>query len=221
MSKIKVDNIATRTGSGNITFDNNVDLTGRTVTGAGIIGTSNLATSLDLTGKVATGHQTLSDHVATTSFNAVGYTSSSNFVTLGSITIPKPGIWRVSTQLRLRWGSNAYFVKMYLTESSQTGSSGTIADEIYASGGSANSNSRMLFERISVNSFGNLLLEPTWIVDIPLGSSSGDTIYFSVSPSGADSQALNNSDANGRIGAVALKIAETTTTGTTPTTRSF
>ena len=42
MSKIKVDNIATRTGSGNITFDNNVDLTGRTVTGE-VVQTANIA----------------------------------------------------------------------------------------------------------------------------------------------------------------------------------
>ena len=74
---------------------------------------------------------------------------------------------------------------------------------------------------ISVNSFGNLVVEPAWIVDVPTGLTSGDTIYFSVQPNGADSQALNNDDANGRPGAHAIKVAETTTSGSTITTRSF
>ena len=189
--------------------------------GSGTITDAKLATGLDLTGKVTTGHETLSDHVATSKFSAVGYTSANNFVTVGSIAIPKPGIWRVSTQMRIRWGNVAYFTKMYLTTSSQAGNSSTIANEIYVAGGGANTAARMLYERVSVSTFGNLVVEPAWIVDVPTGLTSGDTIYFSVQPSGADSYALNNDDANGRPGAHAIKVAETTTSGSTITTRSI
>ena len=183
--------------------------------------TAKLATGLDLTGKVATGHETLSDHVATAQFSAVGYTSNGNLVTIGGIAIPKPGIWRVSTQMRIRWGNVAYFLKMMLTTSAQAGNSSTIANEIFAAGGGANSATRMLYERITVDTFGNLVIEPAWIVDVPTGLTSGDTIYFSIQPSGADSYALNNNDPNGRPGAHAIKVAETTTSGSTITTRSF
>ena len=52
MSTIKVDTIATRTGSGNITFSNNVDLTGRTVTGE-VVQTANIASSAVTNAKLA------------------------------------------------------------------------------------------------------------------------------------------------------------------------
>jgi len=52
MSTIKVDTIATRTGSGNITFSNNVDLTGRTVTGE-VVQTANIASSAVTNAKIA------------------------------------------------------------------------------------------------------------------------------------------------------------------------
>ena len=180
-----------------------------------------LANSLDLTGKVATGHETLSNHVAVSEFSAVGYTSANVYVTVGNIAIPKPGIWRVSAQMRLRWDGGNYYTKMYLTSAAQAGNSGTIASEIFAAGEGANSASRMLMERITVSTFGNLLVEPAWIVDVPTGLSSGGTVHFAIYPTAADAQALNNNDANGRPGAHAIKIAETTTSGSTITTRGF
>ena len=189
--------------------------------GAAAVNTTELGTGINLTGKIATGHETLSDHIATAPFAATGYTSANNFVTIGSLPIPKPGIWRVSTQMRIRWGNVAYFTKMYLTSSGQAGNSSTIVNEIYAAGGSANSAARMLYERITVTSFGNLVIEPAWIVDIPTGLTSGATIYFSVQPNGADGYAMNNNDQNGRPGAHAIKVAETTTSGSTITTRGF
>ena len=189
--------------------------------GAAAVNTTELGTGINLTGKIATGHETLSDHIAAAPFAATGYTSANNFVTIGSLPIPKPGIWRVSTQMRIRWGNVAYFTKMYLTSSGQAGNSSTIVNEIYAAGGSANSAARMLYERITVTSFGNLVIEPAWIVDIPTGLTSGATIYFSVQPNGADGYAMNNNDPNGRPGAHAIKIAETTTSGSTITTRGF
>ena len=185
------------------------------------VGTSQLATGLDLTGKVSTGHETLSDHVATSQFSTVGYTSANIFVTVGNVTIPKPGIWRVSAQMRLRWNGGDYFTKMYLTSAAQAGNSGTIASEIFAAGEGANSASRMLMERVTVSTFGNLLVEPAWIVDVPTGLSSGGTVHFTILPTIADGFALNNNDANGRPGAHAIKIAETTTSGSTITTRGF
>jgi len=51
MSTLKVDTIATRTGSGNITFSNNVDLTGRTVTGE-VVQTANIADNAITTAKI-------------------------------------------------------------------------------------------------------------------------------------------------------------------------
>jgi len=180
-----------------------------------------LANSLDLTGKVATGHETLSNHVAVSEFSAVGYTSANVYVTVGNIAIPKPGIWRVSAQMRLRWDGGNYYTKMYLTSAAQAGNSGTIASEIFAAGEGANSAARMLMERITVSTFGNLLVEPAWIVDVPTGLSSGGTVHFAIYPTAADAQALNNNDANGRPGAHAIKIAETTTSGSTITTRGF
>ena len=183
--------------------------------------TAKLATGLDLTGKVATGHETLSNHVAVNEFSAVGYTSANIFVTVGNITIPKPGIWRVSAQMRLRWNGGDYFTKMYLTSAAQAGNSNTIASEIFAAGEGANSASRMLMERVTVSTFGNLLVEPAWIVDVPTGLSSGGTVHFTILPTTADGLALNNNDANGRPGAHAIKIAETTTSGSTITTRGF
>ena len=180
-----------------------------------------LANSLDLTGKVATGHETLSNHVAVSEFSAVGYTSANVYVTVGNIAIPKPGIWRVSAQMRLRWDGGNYYTKMYLTSAAQAGNSGTIASEIFTAGEGANSASRMLMERITVSTFGNLLVEPAWIVDVPTGLSSGGTVHFAIYPTAADAQALNNNDANGRPGAHAIKIAETTTSGSTITTRGF
>ena len=181
-----------------------------------------LANSLDLTGKVATGHETLSNHVAVSEFSAVGYTSANNYVTVGNIAIPKPGIWRVSAQMRLRFSDGVdYFTKMYLTSAAEAGNSGTLANEIFAAGESGHSASRMLIERLSVQTFGNILVEPAWIVDVPTGLSSGGTVHFSILASGADAYALNNNDTNGRPGAHAIKIAETTTSGSTITTRGF
>ena len=186
------------------------------------VGTSQLATGLDLTGKVATGHETLSNHVAVSEFSAVGYTSANVYVTVGNIAIPKPGIWRVSAQMRLRFSDGVdYFTKMYLTSAAEAGNSGTLANEIFAAGEGANSASRMLMERVTVSTFGNLLVEPAWIVDVPTGLSSGGTVHFTIYPTAADAQALNNNDANGRPGAHAIKIAETTTSGSTITTRGF
>ena len=187
----------------------------------GSITTAKLNATLDLSGKVATGHETLSNHVATNEFSAVGYTSANVFVTVGNITIPKPGIWRVSAQMRLRWDGGNYYTKMYLTSAAQAGNSGTIASEIFAAGEGANSAPRMLMERITVSTFGNLLVEPAWIVDVPTGLTSGGTVHFAIYPTAADAQALNNNDANGRPGAHAIKIAETTTSGSTITTRDF
>jgi len=154
--------------------------------------------------------------VVARSFSAVGYTTGGSNVTLGYLDIPGPGIWKYEAQLRIRWGSNAYFQKAFLstTDNSLTG-------EIYRAGGGANTAVRMMLERVTVNSFGNLLLTPSWIIDVPTGLTSGDRVYLIVQPSAGDGQALNNNDANGQPGAHAVKIAETTTSGTTITARSF
>jgi len=226
MSNIVLQPNASGTGSITITTPNtntdrtlNIpDVAGNLVTtgDTGTISTTMLGTGLDLTGKVATGHQTLSSHIVTNAFGAVGFTSSSTNVTLGELNIPGPGIWRVEAQLRMRWGSNGYFAKMFLSTTTNS-----LSGEIYRAGAGSNTAVRMLYERINVNSFGNLLITPSWIIDVPTGLTSGDIIYFIIQPSGADASALNNNDSNGQPGAQAIKIAETTTSGTVITARNF
>ena len=184
--------------------------------GAAAVNTTELGTGIDLTGKIATGHETLSSHVVARSWSAVGYTTAGSNVSLGYLDIPGPGIWKYEAQLRIRWGNVAYYQKCFLstTDNSLTG-------EIYRAGGGANTAVRMMLERITVNAFGNLLVTPSWIIDVPTGLTSGDRVYLIVQPSGNDGQALNNNDPNGQPGAHAVKIAETTTSGTTITARSF
>lgn len=215
-------------GTGNITIAtpntntdrtlNIPDVAGNFVTtgDTGTISTTMLGTGLDLSGKVTTGHETLSSHVVTETFGSVGYTTSSANVSLGYLDIPGPGIWKVEAQLRIRWASTTYFAKMFLstTDNSLTG-------EIYRAGAGANTAVRMLYERLGNNGFGNLLITPSWIIDVPTGLTSGDRIYFIIQPSGADGSALNNNDDNGRPGAQGMKIAETTTSGTTITARGL
>ena len=113
MSKIKVDNIATRTGSGNITFDNNVDLssktvtlTGATVTGAGVIDGSHLDTDAFM---IDTWYHA-GDITSSGSSFIIGSSDSSNFTnqttttnrgssrmseSSGTFTFPSTGIYRI------------------------------------------------------------------------------------------------------------------------------
>ena len=81
MSTIKVDTIATRTGSGNITFNNNVDLTGRTVTGE-VVQTANIAADAVTDAKLATAHSYV--HIKTvtgTNVSSVDFLHGSSGVT--------------------------------------------------------------------------------------------------------------------------------------------
>ena len=135
---------------------------------------------------------------------------------MGYLDIPGPGICTFEAQLRIKWVSTAYFAKSFLstTDNSLTG-------EIFRAGGGANTAVRMLYERVGNNSFANLLITPSWIIDVPTGLTSGDRVYLIIQPSGSDSGAISQSDINGQVGAHAVKIAETTTSGTTITARSF
>ena len=121
MSKIKVDNIATRTGSGNITFDNNVDLssrtvtltgatvtlTGATVTGAGVIDGSHLDTDAFM---IDTWYHS-GDITSSGSSFIIGSSDSSDFTnqttttnrgssrmseSAGRFTFPSTGIYKIN-----------------------------------------------------------------------------------------------------------------------------
>ena len=94
-------------------------------------------------------------------------------------------------------------------------------DDDDVSGGGANTAVRMIHERINMNSFANLLVTPSWIIDVPTGLTSGDTIYFIIQASGSDAGASMVNDINGQQGGQAIKIAETTTSGTTILARHF
>lgn len=147
------------------------------------------------------------DYVAT-DLSAVGFTSGGASVSLGGIAIPSAGIWRVGSQLRLRWGATAYFTKSFLATSSS--GSGEILDS-----GAAQQH-RMLHERITgVTTFANLLVCPEWFVNMPTGLTYPYTIYLIIQPQSSDTYALNNNDGNGIPTIFAHKIAATTTSGTT------
>lgn len=186
--------------------------------GAAAVNTTELGTGINLTGKIATGHETLSTHVVTAEFGGVGFPTGAQNVTIGTLTIPSPGIWRVEGQFRLKWSATTYFGKMFLSTTTNS-LTGEIGD--HSSGGSANTAVRMIFERVGNNSFANLLVTPSWIIDVPVGLTSGDTIYFIMQPSASDSSASVVNDVNGQQGGQAIKIAETTTSGTTITARHF
>lgn len=198
MSKIKVDNIATRTGSGNITFDNNVDLTGRTVTGE-VVQTANIADDAITSAKIADGaantlvtHQQL-DHALTT---------SSGWLESGHVTIPESGVWKIETTNRIRWGANTYYIKSALSTSSTDGS-GIFTEH------------RMLIERVSTNTFGNIGNTVSWMVDVPSGATTPLDIYLHVNYQSGDTYNGQYSDANGRPFIVATKLYESSQTDTT------
>jgi hypothetical protein len=139
---------------------------------------------------------------------AVGFTTGGSTVSLGSIAIPSAGIWRIGSQLRLRWGSTAYFTKGFL--STGNAGSGEILDN------ASNQQHRMFHERITgVTTFGNLLVCPEWFVNMPTGLTYPYTIYLNIQPQSSDTYALNNNDGNGIPTIFAHKIAATTTSGTT------
>lgn len=228
MSKIALSPNASGSGTVTITAPNTntnrtialPDVAGNVVTtgDTGTISTSMLGTGLDLSGKVTTGYETLSTHVVTAEFGGVGFPTGAQNVTVGELTIPSPGIWRVEGQFRLRWAAATYFGKMFLSTTTNS-LTGEIGDHV--SGGGANTAVRMIYERVSTNGNGNLLVTPSWIIDVPTGLTSGDTIYFIMQPSASDSQAGMVNDVNGQQGGQAIKIAETTTSGTTITARHF
>jgi len=142
---------------------------------------------------------------------STGFTSTS-WANLGGISIPSAGKWLLWSQLRIRFGATAYFIKAGLFTSSSSGTG-----EILDSGGS--NQLRMLIERVATNggSFGNLLLTPEWFVDMPTGLSYPFTVYLQVQANASDVQSLNNNDFNGVPTISALKVAATTTSGTTIT----
>src|SRR6056300_1828528 len=185
MSKIAITPNASGTGTINIVAPNTntdrtltiPDVTGNVVTtgDSGTVSTTMLGTGLDLSSKVTTGYETLSTHVVTAEFGGVGFPTGAQNVTVGTLTIPSPGIWRVEGQFRLKWAAYTYFGKMFLSTTTNS-LTGEIGD--HSSSGSANTAVRMIYERVANNGNGNLLVTPSWIIDIPLGLTSGDTIYF-------------------------------------------
>jgi len=228
MSKIAITPNASGTGTINIVAPNTntdrtltiPDVAGNFVTtgDSGTVTTGMLGTGLDLSSKVSTGYETLSTHVVTAEFGGVGFPTGAQNVTVGTLTIPSPGIWRVEGQFRLKWAAYTYFGKMFLSTTTNS-LTGEIGD--HSSSGSANTAVRMIYERVTANGNGNLLVTPSWIIDIPLGLTSGDTIYFIMQPSASDGGAACVNDVNGQQGGQAIKIAETTTSGTTITARHF
>lgn len=165
-------------------------------------------TILDLADDYAlTGNNTLSGlTVVQSDLTQVTTGGSSGYFQIGGISIPSSGIWLVQSMLRIKWGSNTYFISAALSTGSGNGS-GVFTDL------------RMLVERVSVNTFGNLGVSPSWCVDMPTGLdySSGQTIYQQIYFDAGDASAANFNDGNGRPIIRAIKLKETTTTGTTIT----
>jgi hypothetical protein len=139
--------------------------------------------------------------------SAVAFTDTA-WNSLGGLTIPSAGVWRVYANLRVRESGAAEYIKGGLFTSATSGT-GAILNN-------GTSNERMLLERIaSVGSFINMLCTPEWIVTMPTGLSYPYTIYFQILSSAADAQGLNNNDANGRPVFNAFQISATGPSGTT------
>tara|TARA_R100001510_G_scaffold15976_1_gene13381 strand:- start:403 stop:1002 length:600 start_codon:yes stop_codon:yes gene_type:complete len=129
-------------------------------------------------------------------------TTSSGWQQSGSISIPESGIWHVECFYRIRWGGNTYYIKSALGTSSSNGS-GLITEH------------RMILERITTNTFGNYGMPAYWFIDCPLGATYPLTLYSQIHYQSADFYNGNNNDSNGVPYIKAMKMYESTTSGST------
>jgi len=198
-----------------INFSTGSTATGNTKTiNIGTGGLTGSTTAITIGSTTGTSTVTLNGYTpslayVTVNLAAVPFTTT-NWTSLGSISIPSAGIWRVWANLRIRASGAAEFIKAGLF------SSGTSGTGELLNGASAQE--RMLVERIAQTSgqgFFNLLIAPEWIVNMPTGQTYPFLIFIQVQSSVADAQGLNNNDGNGIPTFNAVKIAPTATSGTT------
>ena len=129
-------------------------------------------------------------------------TTSSGWQESGQVTIPESGVYLIETVNRIRWGANTYYIKSALSTSSTNGS-GIFTEH------------RMLIERVTTNSFGNIGNTVSWIIDVPSGATTPLNIYLHVYYQTGDTYNGQYNDANGRPHIRATKLYETSQTDST------
>lgn len=185
---------------------------GATIANSSITGTitqSQIADSSISTGKIVdaavtnaklvNGYPNL-DYVTPVNMAYQNMGTSGTQYNLGSISIPSAGDWIVKTHCR--WGFTTYsgFLRTYL--STTTGSAGAFTIQ------------RMQWERITASG-GNLGLFTDWHIRIGTGATFPYTIYLIAHQEGSGTSFLQQ-DSNGYNTLGAIKIASTTSTGSTP-----
>ena len=129
-------------------------------------------------------------------------TTNASWHQSGSIAIPESGVWHIEVFYRLRWGGNSYFI---------AGALGTLS----SNGSGIFTQNRMLLERMNSNTFGNLGTATRWVVDCPLGATYPLTIYSQIYYQSGDAYNGNYNDSNGFPYIKAVKLYESTTSGST------
>lgn len=129
-------------------------------------------------------------------------TTSTGWQQSGSLPIPESGVWHFEVFYRIRWGGNAYFI----TASLSTGSGNNSG--IFTQ-------NRMILERIETNTFGNLGTSARWVVDCPTGATYPLTLYSQIYYQAGDTYNGNYNDSNGFPYMKAIKLYESTTSGST------
>jgi hypothetical protein len=203
--------ITTNVTTGSVTVTN-AGVTGFNGQTGSVVGVGSVTGGGGISASASTGSVTVSLNMAYTSttLGVVAFTTATTWTNLGSVSIPSAGVWRVYANLRIREdGTTAEFIKSGLFTSATSGS-GAILNN-------GTSNERMMIERVASigSSFLNMLCTPEWIVSMPTGLSYPYNIYLQVYSSGADAQALNNNDSNGRPIFNAYQISATGPSGTT------
>ena len=129
-------------------------------------------------------------------------TTSGGWQESGQVTIPESGVYLIETVNRIRWGANTYYIKSALSTSATNGS-GIFTEH------------RMIIERVSTNSFGNIGNTLSWIIDVPSGATTPLNIYLHVYYQSGDTYNGQYNDANGRPHIRATKLYETSQTDST------
>ena len=148
--------------------------------------------------------KTLSGETYATPSNLSNISSLSNSTatdyTLGTLAIPNAGIWKVDTTLRMGWNNlTGGYIKVHLI--------GAV---------SGTTNARMVLENPSQSmANANLGTSYWWIIDVKTGNTFNYTVTLSLRNQNTDSDTVFHvNDSNGIPSMTAIKLRDTTTTGT-------
>ena len=131
------------------------------------------------------------------------YRTDAGGLDCGNIAIPSAGLWRVEACYRIRFSGGTKYIRSALSSSSGNNTSNIIT------------NWRMLCERITVTTFGNIGTDAVWLMDFPTGATYPYTVYTKMYISSGDAYFGNVNDSNGIPTFVAMKYKNTTNTDST------